>query len=315
MRLLSRLLILVAVLACASASAQAHIGAFASDSKSARREFLPDLGAASGDFARVSARRVWENYDCAREVASALCVDAFGNTIARAGTTDVEHLYRGEQFDPNLGFYYLRARYYDPTNAHFLTLDSFDGFGTDPQSLHKYAFNENDPVNRVDPSGHYSMAEFNISQRVVSTLKLVAISAVIGGVIGAADAHFSGGDVEEGAIQGITYGAMTGPFVGIRALRGILAVAGTAAAAMGMYDAYVKDDMDLLAFRGVLFVAGPTFWVRGLSRSPTAAALVSIVPLIRRLEMSSTLGSLTILAFVLQPTCVNEVCRFEKCLV
>ncbi|MCA9181517.1 MAG: hypothetical protein KDA51_08685, partial [Planctomycetales bacterium] len=45
-------------------------------------------------------------------VTDAIDYDAFGNVIARSGTTDIDHLYRGEALDPNTGFYYLRARYY-----------------------------------------------------------------------------------------------------------------------------------------------------------------------------------------------------------
>jgi RHS repeat-associated protein len=55
--------------------------------------------------------------------------------------------------------YDLRARLYGPGNGRFLTQDSFAGFSMDPASLHKYAFNHNDPVNRIDPSGHISMPE------------------------------------------------------------------------------------------------------------------------------------------------------------
>src|SRR5215469_17270912 len=37
--------------------------------------------------------------------------DAFGNIISQVGTTPNVYLYSGEQNDPNLGLYYLRARY------------------------------------------------------------------------------------------------------------------------------------------------------------------------------------------------------------
>jgi hypothetical protein len=35
-------------------------------------------------------------------------------------------------------------------------MDSFDGVPTEPQTLHKYTYAHNDPVNRFDPSGHLS---------------------------------------------------------------------------------------------------------------------------------------------------------------
>ena len=35
--------------------------------------------------------------------------------------------YRGEQYDPDLGLYYPRARYYNPATGRFLSRDPEDG--------------------------------------------------------------------------------------------------------------------------------------------------------------------------------------------
>ena len=56
--------------------------------------------------------------------------------------------YSGEYFDEETGFYYLRARYYDPTIGRFLTEDPA-GDGTN-----WYAYCGNDPINFTDPSGY-----------------------------------------------------------------------------------------------------------------------------------------------------------------
>ena len=42
--------------------------------------------------------------------------DAFGNALVTTGSTPNNYLYRGEQYDSDLGLYYLRARYYNPGN-------------------------------------------------------------------------------------------------------------------------------------------------------------------------------------------------------
>jgi YD repeat-containing protein len=47
--------------------------------------------------------------------------DAFGNKIISTGTTANNYLYDGEQYDPDLGLYNLRARYYNPQTGRFLS--------------------------------------------------------------------------------------------------------------------------------------------------------------------------------------------------
>ena len=84
--------------------------------------------------------------------------DAFGNLIAQTGTTPNEYLFSGEQLDANTGFYYLRARYMNPSTGRFQTMDTFEGSPFDPSSLHKYLYVGNDPVNKIDPSGHMALA-------------------------------------------------------------------------------------------------------------------------------------------------------------
>jgi RHS repeat-associated protein len=68
--------------------------------------------------------------------------DAFGNLLNSTGTTPNNYLYRGEQYDPDLGLYYLRARYYNPATGRFLSRDLEDGDPTVPASLHKWRSSE-----------------------------------------------------------------------------------------------------------------------------------------------------------------------------
>ena len=79
--------------------------------------------------------------------------DAFGNQIYRSGTTPNNFLYRGEQFDTDLGLYYLRARQYNPATGRFMSRDPEDGDPDEPASLHKYLYADGEPVNLADPTG------------------------------------------------------------------------------------------------------------------------------------------------------------------
>ena len=71
--------------------------------------------------------------------------------------------FAGEQYDAASGLIFLRARYYDPTTGRFLTRDPYPALAPVPQSLHRYVYCGNDPVNpstslrtgRTDPSGQW----------------------------------------------------------------------------------------------------------------------------------------------------------------
>ena len=79
--------------------------------------------------------------------------DAFGNVISSTGSTPNNYLFAGEQFDPALGIYYNRARYYDQRQGRFWTMDTFEGDPQSPASLHRYLYTGGNPVDRFDPSG------------------------------------------------------------------------------------------------------------------------------------------------------------------
>ncbi|MCB9121795.1 MAG: RHS repeat-associated core domain-containing protein [Caldilineaceae bacterium] len=80
--------------------------------------------------------------------------DAFGNVRLATGAGVTRLGYTGEMQDSASGLVYLRARHYHPGLGRFLQRDSFGGLGQRPQSLNRYVYVENNPVNLVDPSGH-----------------------------------------------------------------------------------------------------------------------------------------------------------------
>jgi RHS repeat-associated protein len=72
-------------------------------------------------------------------------------------------MYRGEQFDSDLGLYYLRARYYSPLTGRFMSRDPNDGKVKVPATLHKYLYTFDDPVNRIDPRGREVYEEYHVT--------------------------------------------------------------------------------------------------------------------------------------------------------
>ena len=94
--------------------------------------------------------------------------DAFGNDVYHTGTTPNNYLYRGEQYDPDLALYYLRARYYNPVTGRFLSRDPEDGKAKDPASLHKYLYAGGDPVNAIDPMGREALIEWKLIKSLIA---------------------------------------------------------------------------------------------------------------------------------------------------
>ncbi len=86
--------------------------------------------------------------------------DAFGVLLAAGGSTPNVYLYAGEQLDPNLGFYYLRARHYQQATGRFVSTDPELGNFFDPMSLHRYLYAHANPVDNRDPSGR---ADYNLT--------------------------------------------------------------------------------------------------------------------------------------------------------
>ena len=62
--------------------------------------------------------------------------------------------YRGYYYDTETGFYYLQSRYYDPEIGRFINADSYASTdATGLLSTNMFAYCENNPVMRVDPTG------------------------------------------------------------------------------------------------------------------------------------------------------------------
>jgi RHS repeat-associated protein len=79
--------------------------------------------------------------------------DAFGNLVGSSGDVENDYLFAGEQFDGELGQYYLRQRFYDSGTGRFTRRDVYEGELNQPITLHKYLYTGGNPVNFIDPSG------------------------------------------------------------------------------------------------------------------------------------------------------------------
>ena len=103
--------------------------------------------------------------------------DAYGNILSSTGTTQNSYLYTGEQFDKNLGQYYLRDRYYSQGVGRFTRSDTWEGDYNNPLSLNKYLYTHGNPINAIDPSGQFSI------QEVAATIAISGILSALSYVL------------------------------------------------------------------------------------------------------------------------------------
>jgi RHS repeat-associated protein len=132
--------------------------------------------------------------DISGNITDSYIYDAYGNTISSSGTTTNNYLYTGEQFDKNLGEYYLRARYYNPSEGRFTGRDPFDGMLTEPLSLNKYAYVHGNPVNNTDPTGMFALTEVLADVALAGILAGLAVYNISNNLRSIAVGGSSGGD-------------------------------------------------------------------------------------------------------------------------
>ena len=140
--------------------------------------------------------------------------NAWGKIMSMTGNMELAvnnpFRYRGYYYDVESGLYYLNSRYYDPQTGRFINADApeiLDGGNDHLLENNLFAYCFNDPVNRFDDSGNWSLPNWAKSAIgaaaiavgviataatggaaapvLVASLKIAATSAAIGAVSGA----------------------------------------------------------------------------------------------------------------------------------
>jgi RHS repeat-associated protein len=142
----------------------------------------------------------------------------YGKTQYQLSSAAPSNLFAGQVLDGSTSLYWMGSRYYDPLLGRFVQPDATVPDVETPQSLNRYTYALNDPLQYVDPSGHFPF------------LAILA-SALISGAEGSMD-----GGGSRGFWKGFAVGAISGAAGGMGGPAGQvarMAAGGIGAAIMG----------------------------------------------------------------------------------
>ena len=148
--------------------------------------------------ARDSTRLVT---DATGKVVQDMNYDAFGNALGfNAATALTAFLYSSMPFDAASGNYYDHARYFDTGTGSFPHADyGYSGSLANPMSDLPYTFTGGDPINMLDPSGHFTLGGLSISVSIMAGLNGIlgatlgarnGIWGAVGGLVGGIDSTY-----------------------------------------------------------------------------------------------------------------------------
>jgi len=78
----------------------------------------------------------------------------FGKYVHGDPSDEAEFTFTGQRKDDTTGLYFFVARYYDPDVGRFVTPDRVVQDPHSPQVFNRYSYCGNNPINRIDPTGH-----------------------------------------------------------------------------------------------------------------------------------------------------------------
>ena len=110
--------------------------------------------------------------------------DSFGNLRSSTGVEGVREAlaggdfrFQGQWLESTTDLYNFRARYYDPESGRFVSRDPVEIIEYEPESSNPYQFVYHNPLIMSDPSGEFTISEFNASFKIQNILNQVQAQA------------------------------------------------------------------------------------------------------------------------------------------
>lgn len=165
-------------------------------------------------FRRDHKGSMTHTFDSTGNVVSRIAYSGYGESQVVGGSGDLCARYEQRLWDSEIGLYYFGARYYDPVIGRFLTPDSRLGAHDYLRAgaLNRYAFELNNPINLIDPTGHSAdwigglvagLVIVGVGIAIVASAgaaaPAAAVAAEVSAEAAAADAAAVGGDAAAAA--------------------------------------------------------------------------------------------------------------------
>jgi RHS repeat-associated protein len=147
--------------------------------------------------------------------------DAWGRQLTCTGSkastvgTYQPFRYRGYIYDFESGLYYVSSRYYDPEICRWINADDAECLGVEGEllSYNLFAYCLNDPVNRTDVNGNWSLP--NWAKKTIAAVAVVAVVAAVAAVtVATAGTGTAAAVIAIGAAKGAAVGMVSGAAIG-----------------------------------------------------------------------------------------------------
>ena len=99
--------------------------------------------------------------------------DSYGKVNTSGGSLQNSFRLAGREWDREIGLYYNRARYFDPSAGRFLSEDPLGNVG----GINLYEYVYSNPINLIDPSGLYGVKRYGNTLVVSATVRLYGPNA------------------------------------------------------------------------------------------------------------------------------------------
>jgi len=176
-------------------------------------QYLKDVQGTITDIADTEGNKV-QHYAYSAYGQLLAVKDAAGVDVTESPLVRTSYSYTGREYDSESGYYYYRARYYDPAVGRFLQKDPKPGKLSTPLSvINSFNYAANNPVNVLDPSGQGWWSSWGRSLAIGIGIGIAAglTGGLAGGLLGASLASSLGISAAAG---GAIVGAITGAIVG-----------------------------------------------------------------------------------------------------